>query len=34
MAFWDNSQAHKDDIVHFVEGRKTPSPYLEGKYIY
>lgn len=32
--FWDNSQAHKDDIITFVEGRKNPSPYCEGKYVY
>ena len=25
MEFWDNTQAHKDDIVNFAEGRKTPS---------
>jgi len=27
MEFWDNTQAHKDDIVNFAEGRKTPSSY-------
>lgn len=34
MEFWDNTQAHKDDIVNFVEGRKTPSSYADGKYVY
>ncbi len=28
--FWDNSQAHKDDIVNFIEGRVTPSNYFGG----
>lgn len=32
--FWDNSQAHKDDIVNFVSGRRTPSNYIGGKYVY
>src|SRR5262249_20293073 len=32
--FWDNTQAHKNDIVNFIEGRKTPSHYADGKYIY
>ena len=34
MEFWDNTQDHKDDIINFIEGRKTPSTYAEGKYIY
>lgn len=34
MEFWDNSEAHKDDIVNFAEGRKTPSSYIDGKYVY
>ncbi len=34
MEFWDNTQAHKDDIVNFAEGRKTPSSYAGGKYDY
>ena len=34
MEFWDNNQAHKDDIVNFAEGRKTPSPYANGQYFY
>jgi predicted acetyltransferase/RimJ/RimL family protein N-acetyltransferase len=34
MEFWDNTQAHKDDIVNFAEGRKTPSSYANGQYVY
>jgi hypothetical protein len=25
MEFWDNTQAHKDDIVNFTEGRNKKS---------
>lgn len=32
--FWDNSQAHKSDILHFINGRKEPSNYAHGLYIY
>lgn len=32
--FWDNTQAHKDDLLNFIEGRKTPSSYCDGKYSY
>lgn len=32
--FWDNSQEHKSDILNFIEGRKTPSPYFDGLYSY
>lgn len=32
--FWDSSQAHKDDIINFIAGRKTPSDYCGGHYIY
>jgi RimJ/RimL family protein N-acetyltransferase len=32
--FWDNTQAHKDDIANFAHGRKTPSLYGNGKYTY
>lgn len=32
--FWDNTQGHKDDILNFMGGRKAPSNYCEGKYIY
>lgn len=28
--FWDNTQAHKEDILNFIQGRKTPSQYAEG----
>jgi RimJ/RimL family protein N-acetyltransferase len=34
MEFWDNTQAHKDDILNFIDGRKHPSPYAGGKYMY
>lgn len=34
MEFWDNSQAHKDDIIYFVHGRQQASPYADGKYVY
>jgi len=32
--FWDNTQGHKDDILNFMNGRKEPSNYCDGKYIY
>lgn len=32
--FWDNSQAHKDDIDNFIRGRKEASKYVEGRYVY
>lgn len=32
--FWDNTQGHKDDILNFVDGRKEPSDYCDGKYVY
>lgn len=32
--FWDNSQAHKDDIENFINGRKEPSEYADGRYVY
>ena len=28
--FWDNSQAHLDDIAHFTKGRPSASPYFNG----
>ena len=34
MEFWDNTQAHKDDIVNFAEGRKAQSSYANGEYVY
>ena len=32
--FWDNTQAHKDDILSFFNARKEPSNYCNGKYVY
>lgn len=32
--FWDNTPEHKEDIINFIDGRKTPSTYCSGKYIY
>jgi hypothetical protein len=32
--FWDNTQAHKNDILNFINGRKQPSSYANGEYIY
>lgn len=32
--FWDNTQAHKDDIANFMQGRVTPSDYSNGEYVY
>lgn len=32
--FWDNSQEHKDDIIHFISGRPTPSSYFDGIFTY
>ena len=32
--FWDNTQGHKDDILNFMGGRKNPSTYCDGKYVY
>ena len=32
--FWDNSQAHKDDIGLFVNGRTIHSPYFDGVFDY
>ncbi len=32
--FWDNTQGHKDDILNFVNDRKEPSNYCDGKYVY
>lgn len=34
QASWDNSQAHKDDIINFMHGRKEPSSYANGQYVY
>ena len=32
--FWDNSLAHKEDILNFMDGRKTPSTYFKGQFVY
>jgi RimJ/RimL family protein N-acetyltransferase len=32
--FWDNSQAHKEDILNFIVGRKVPSDYFDGVFEY
>lgn len=32
--FWDNTQAHKDDIENFMQGRMTPSDYCNGEFHY
>jgi len=32
--FWDNSQEHKEDILNFIQGRKTPSNYYNGLFTY
>lgn len=32
--FWDTTQAHKDDIVLFAQGRPSPSSYCDGLYNY
>jgi len=32
--FWDNSEAHQNDILNFMHGRKEPSSYADGLYVY
>lgn len=34
IEFWDNTQAHKDDIINFACRRKIPSSYADGMYKY
>ena len=34
MKFWDNSQAYRDDIINFIEGRETKSLYFGGVFSY
>lgn len=34
MEFWDNGRDHKDDILNFAGGRKTPSTYFGGMFTY
>ena len=32
--FWDNSKKHKDDIIHFINGRIGAAPYYNGIFDY
>lgn len=32
--FWDSTDGHKEDLLNFMDGRKTPSDYADGKYVY
>ena len=32
--FWDNSAAHREDIMKFVNDRKEPSVYFNGIFTY
>lgn len=34
QASWDNTQAHKDDILNFMNNRVEPSSYCDGLYTY
>lgn len=34
LVSWDTTQGHKDDIINFMAGRKEPSTYCDGKYVY
>lgn len=34
LEFWDNSQEHKDDIIHYINGRKGEAPYFKGIFDY
>lgn len=34
MKFWDNSEAHKQDIILFLNGRQKESTYFNGLFIY
>lgn len=34
IEFWDNSPEHRLDIINFMEGRKTRSPYFNGDHDY
>lgn len=34
IEFWDNSEAHKADIQHFIDGRQTNSSYFDGAFTY
>lgn len=32
--FWDNTPEHKEDMLNFIDGRRVPSSYCDGKYTY
>ena len=32
--FWDNSPAHREDILNFMNSRKEPSTYADGIFTY
>lgn len=32
--FWDNSQAHRDDLIFFVEGKQNKRTYFDGVFDY
>lgn len=32
--FWDNSEAHRDDILHCMQGRPGDAPYFGGIFTY
>lgn len=34
IQFWDNSQEHRDDIIDFMQGRTSPTPYFNGIFDY
>ncbi len=34
QTFWDNSEAHRDDIDIFIKGGKIPRPYFNGIFDY
>lgn len=34
MEFWDNSDEHQNDILNFAQGRKEPSSYFGGNFVY
>ena len=34
LEFWDTSEEHKNDILNFMDVRKTPSDYCDGRYTY
>lgn len=34
QAFWDNTEAHRQDIIAFAQGRQKPSSYFNGEFVY